>query len=227
MKNKEYVKGKKLSREHKNKISLANIGKHYGYKTEFKKGHKSGMTGKKHSEETKRKQSLARIGWIPSKEVKEKRKETIQRLYGNKNGYVKGNTGKKYPKELYPEYGLRKVRKNQLFPNKDTSIEIKIQNYLRELKIGFFTHIYMDEILNSYQCDILIPVQKNKEHFIKQPIVIECDGDYWHSYPVGREIDHIRTSELISKGFKVLRLWESDIRIMDINKLKELVIKDG
>ncbi|GAG67123.1 unnamed protein product [marine sediment metagenome] len=39
-------------------------------------------------------------------------------------------------------------------------------------------------------------------------LVIECDGDYWHKYPVGRDIDHIRTKELIQKGFKVLRLWE-------------------
>lgn len=131
------------------------------------------------------------------------------------------HTGKKMPEKL--KEILKEVRKNIITPKKDTSIEIKIQNYLKQLKIGFFTHIYMDEILNSYQCDIFIPVQKNKEKFIKQPIIIECDGDYWHCYPVGREIDKLRTLELIEKGFKVIRLWEHEIKDMDINKFQEII----
>ncbi len=51
-------------------------------------------------------------------------------------------------------------------------------------------------------------------------LVIECDGNYWHKYPVGLEKDHIRTEELIEKGFKVLRLWEHEIKSMDLNSFK-------
>lgn len=97
------------------------------------------------------------------------------------------------------------------FPVKDTSIEIKIQNYLKQLNIEFFTHQYM-HIEHGYQCDILIPSMN---------LVIECDGTYWHKYPVGRDIDHIRTKELLEKGFKVLRLWEFEINAMTIEDLKE------
>lgn len=32
---------------------------------------------------------------------------------------------------------------------------------------------------------------------------------------------YIRTEELITKGFRVLRLWESEIKDIDINKFKE------
>ena len=32
------------------------------------------------------------------------------------------------------------------------------------------------------------------------------------------------TEELIEKGFKVLRLWERDIKIMDINDFKEKLL---
>jgi len=99
---------------------------------------------------------------------------------------------------------------------KDTTIEIKIQNFLKQLKIEFFTHQYMKEIEHGYQCDILIPSLN---------LVIECDGDYWHKYPIGREIDRIRTSELINNGFKVLRLWECEIRAMRLNKFKEVLFK--
>jgi len=54
-------------------------------------------------------------------------------------------------------------------------------------------------------------------------LVIECDGDYWHKYPIGKEIDHIRTKELIEKGFKVLRLWEHEIRSIRINEFEKKI----
>jgi len=56
-------------------------------------------------------------------------------------------------------------------------------------------------------------------------LVIEADGNYWHSYPTGNEIDHIRTSELLEKGFKVLRLWEFEINEMTLEKFKERLNK--
>lgn len=105
---------------------------------------------------------------------------------------------------------VKEARKRQILPTKDTAIEIKIQNFLKQLNIEFFTHQYMN-IEHGYQCDIFIP-SKN--------LVIECDGDYWHKYPTGRDIDNIRTSELIGKGFKVLRLWEKEIRSMNIHEFK-------
>ncbi len=122
--------------------------------------------------------------------------------------YIKDN-----PQELIR---LKEMRKYQIFPLKDSSIEIKIQNYLKELQIEFFTHQYMN-IKHGYQCDILIPSIN---------IVIECDGDYWHNYPIGKDVDHIRTSELIEKGFKVLRLWEFEINQMSLNKFKKR-LKNG
>ncbi|KKK87311.1 hypothetical protein LCGC14_2754500 [marine sediment metagenome] len=70
----------------------------------------------------------------------------------------------------------------------------------------------MKDIKHGYQCDILIPAMD---------LVIECDGDYWHKYPCGTEIDNIRTKELIEKGFKVLRLWEREIEVMSLDEFKE------
>ncbi len=105
---------------------------------------------------------------------------------------------------------VRKNRATQKFPLIDSSIEVKIQNFLKELGIEFFTHQYM-KIDHGYQCDILIPSMN---------MVIECDGNYWHKYPAGLDKDHIRTRELIEKGFKVLRLWESEIKQMSLNDFK-------
>jgi len=123
---------------------------------------------------------------------------------------------------------LREYRLKQILPMKDTSIEIKIQKFLTQLQIEYFTHKYM-HIEHGYQCDIFIPSIKT---------IIECDGDWWHGNPMlyqeeelmerqkkQRENDKIRTKELEEKGYKVIRLWEQDIKQMDmkcfISKISE------
>jgi G:T-mismatch repair DNA endonuclease (very short patch repair protein) len=110
---------------------------------------------------------------------------------------------------------LKQMRAKQILPIKDSSIEIKIQNYLKKLGIEFFTHQYM-KIEHGYQCDILIPIQKG----IPRPTIIECFGNYWHNYPLSREIDVQRCQELREKGFRVLVFWENEIKVMQLNDLK-------
>lgn len=108
---------------------------------------------------------------------------------------------------------LKANRAKQIFPKKDTKIEVKIRNFLEELKIEYFQHKYMN-IKNAYQCDFFIPHLN---------LVVECDGTYWHKYPTGRDIDHVRTKQLMEKGFKVLRLWEFEINDMTIDKFKGML----
>jgi len=108
---------------------------------------------------------------------------------------------------------IKEARKNQS-PVYTTSIEIKIQNFLKRLGIEYRPHKYINEIKHSYQCDIFIP-SKN--------LIIEADGNYWHHYPMGKEIDHIRTKELIDNGFNVLRLWEHEINAMTVEQFQERI----
>ena len=131
-------------------------------------------------------------------------------IWANKE-HPRGMLGKKHTKEIIESYKIK--RREWITPKKDTSIEIKIQNFLKQLGIEYFTHQYM-KIEHGYQCDVLIPSMN---------LVIECDGDYWHKYPIGKDIDHIRTSELLSKGFNVLRLWEFEIKKMNINEFERRV----
>jgi len=165
------------------------------------------------SEEAKRKIRLARAKQIITEETRRKISKTNKGRKISKEWRKKNSIAlKKYYKE-HPEAIeiIKQRRAKQIFPVKDTKIEIKIQKFLKQLGIDFFTHQYIKEIEHSYQCDILIPSMN---------IVIECDGDYWHKYPVGKDIDHIRTKELYEKGFKVLRLWECEIKEMKIHTFK-------
>ena len=108
---------------------------------------------------------------------------------------------------------LREIRLNRIFPVKDTKIEVKIQDFLKSLNIDVIKHRIMD-IPHKYQCDVFVPSLN---------VVIECDGNYWHNYPYGTEIDHIRTKELQDAGYQVLRFWETDIHRMSVDDFKKVL----
>lgn len=160
--------------------------------------------GKTISQETRNRMRLSHIGqqsWLGKKHSEETKKK------------ISFSTIKKLS---LPEIRQKLViaRSKRALPMKDTKIEIKIQNFLKQLSISFFTHQYIKQINHAYQCDILIPAMN---------MVIECDGNYWHKYPIGNELDHIRTKELIEKGFKVLRIWEAEINEMNIEEFKNKI----
>jgi very-short-patch-repair endonuclease len=122
---------------------------------------------------------------------------------------------------------MRESRAKQVFPIKDTKIEVKIQDYLNLLKISFNTHRQLN-ILHAYQTDIFIPSMN---------LVIECDGDYWHANPLKfpnpnewqkEQIkkDKIRTKELKEKEYNILRLWESEINKMNIEEFTNILFKN-
>lgn len=242
--NEPWNKGKKHTQKTKRKMSKnhANVtgrnnpmyNKHHTKETKRKmsKNHTKSWLGRKHLEKTTKKMSRTHKGKKHTKDTKRKiskankgkklsedhkRKLSNSRIKGLKDGKIihpRGMLGKKNKWGKHSEETINKIKKaraKQIFPIKDTTIEVKIQTFLKQLEIEFFTHQYI-KIEHGYQCDILIP-SKN--------LIIECDGNYWHKYPIGREIDKIRTSELLDKGFKVLRLWENEIRKITLKQFKE------
>lgn len=245
-------RGKYLkSKEHKIKLSISNQGnKPWNdgvtgdkFNSHFKKGSvwNKGMRGLKvHSEEHKNKLRESMTGnkykegispWNKGKKYKsvpcpeEKKKRISSSLKGHPCYKDEGRRRKASLSMIewyknHPEaiVAFTERRKHIKIPKKDSSIEVKIQNYLKELNVEYMTHQYMN-IEHGYQCDIFIPSIN---------LIIECDGDYWHKYPTGLDRDHIRTKELMEKGFKVLRLWERDIRKMSLVSFNQLLeIKRG
>lgn len=107
---------------------------------------------------------------------------------------------------------IREKRKYQVFPVKDSSIEIKLQEKLKEHNIDFETHKGL-----TGQPDI----------FIEPNICIFADGDYWHANPtkykendviIGDltakniwEKDNRVTKKLTDAGYKTLRFWEHEL----------------
>jgi len=192
-------KGKKLSEETRKKISERLKGKSKG------KGKIAWNRGKKniYSDETRQRISNSLTGRKLSIETRKKISE--------------GHKGKKFSEEHKQKLRLvrKRARAEQIFPKRDTKIERKIQDFLKELNIEFIPHLYI-KIEHGYQCDIFIPSLN---------LVIECDGNYWHKYPFGNKIDKIRTKEVTENGFKILRLWESEINKMSICDFKEKIME--
>lgn len=80
----------------------------------------------------------------------------------------------------------------------ETGIEIKIRKYLENKGVFFKTQVAFER----YVIDFLLP-----EH----GLVIEADGEYWHSKESVKKRDKIRDNKLIELGFNVIRLKEKDI----------------
>ena len=121
------------------------------------------------------------------------------------------NKGRKHSEEARAKMKLTRLK--QIMPFRDTSIEIRLQDWLKEQNIEFETHY---SILG--QPDI----------FIKPNICIFADGCYWHKCPDcgfghKRERDEMVTGELQKQGYTVIRLWEHDIKNNQFNSLNQLL----
>jgi very-short-patch-repair endonuclease len=129
--------------------------------------------------------------------------ETINKILSHPRRYSfpRGDQNPGFNKSKKTILRIKEKRLYQKVLMADTKPEKAIQNLLKELGIEFIKHKPIIDIEHKYQCEICI----------EPNIIIECDGNYFHNYPFGREIDRIRTNELNEKGYKVLRLWEHEI----------------
>jgi G:T-mismatch repair DNA endonuclease (very short patch repair protein) len=213
-------------------------------------GKTNGSKGFKHSEEYKKNVSKRSLIMWKSKNFINKRFNLMHKysdkdilILWNRGLVIKGisketNVSEKTICRILKENGitkedikyrkgkiLSKLRKDDfskgkfIFPVKDTSIEVKIQNFLKQLNIEFLTHQYIKDIEHGYQCDILIPVQEG----INKKTIIECFGNYWHKYPLSREIDIQRCNELREQGWRVLVFWENEIILMNIENINKYI----
>lgn len=150
-----------------------------------------GSLGKtwKHTEEHKKQRSKWMMGnkngkfgkgKIVSDSVRKKISETITRLF------------KENP-EYREKIKIARAKQKRVY---ESTHEKLIQKELKKRKIKFKKHRYMKEIKHAYQCDI----------FIEPKLVIEIDGEYWHSRPKTKAMDLLRTAEMEEQGFTVIRI---------------------
>ena len=179
--------------------------------------HGSNRKGKKDSEETFRKKSLAQKG---------KKKSD-----GWKKKIGLGNKGKIRSKDT--KMKISTARAKQVFPKKDTKIELITQSILEKNKINFKKHKNFKLRKSNHQADIVIEPNK----------VIEVNGDYWHFNPKiyhAESTQKLRDKSILAKekwaydkyliegmesqGYKVLVVWESELK-KELDKTTKKILK--
>lgn len=148
------------------------------------------MYRKHHTKVAKLKISKANKGYKATKETRKK----ISKVHkGKKHSLVWRKNLSKALKEHFvsreTKNKLREARFKQKIPSKDTLIECKMKHALRKNKIKFRTHI---PIANFCIPDI----------FIKPNLLVQCDGDYWHSPVKNNGKDKRQDRRLQKLGYK-------------------------
>lgn len=234
--------GKKLSLEHKMKISKGNMGRKCDSLT--RKKISLANTGKKRSEETKMKLRILNLGKRLSPETCKKMsksrmgrrfsQETIEKIrISNLGRKVSPETRERIrianrkkandPKILEK---IRQARLKQVFPTRNSKPERMMQIALSLNGIKFEKHK---------------PILGQPDIFIEPNICIFVDGDYWHANPDKYSPDFViakkqyRTAKEIwaydtkvnhmlnEQGYQVIRIWDHVIR-KDANMCAERVI---
>lgn len=108
------------------------------------------------------------------------------------------NVGHSTVSRLMKEFGIE-VRKLHYSMPRETSIETKLYAELERRGVTFVKQQVIDGL---WVVDALIPGAR---------IVIECDGEYWHSLPEMQKRDEKKDAYLRSRKYKVFRFPEAAI----------------
>lgn len=165
----ETVKKRWQEKEYREKVS--NAHKHE-LPDEWKRNIAKGMTGVKRSEEIRKKMSEYQSN--RSKEVKEKQVKAWKKQWESLT---------KEEQLLRLESWINAGRKAQRRNNdylKPSSIEIKVKEQLDEIGVRYIQQKIVNDGERNYFLDFYIPSLR---------LVVECNGDYWHSLPEKKERD--------------------------------------
>lgn len=224
-KQKSSLTGRKLTPEHRQNISLGLKGIKRTEETKQKMSDYQSNRPK----EVQNKMAKSRAKWWNSLSDVEKRKmmEPIWEKAHTEKTYEKiSNSLKEYCKDANVRERLSTQTKQQFedmtvdekyaflkpwiiagqkassFESSNTAIELKVEKQLVELKVKYEKQVYINDEERGYILDFYLPEHK---------LVIECNGDYWHTLPSTMLRDKKLKKYIESMDEKIVFLWEKDI----------------
>lgn len=193
--------------------------------SELTSGEKNGFYGKTHTKENIEKIKVANKKYWENIDEKTRKVRSEQASMREKKLMEDDPVGYRRQKSE----AARVSHRTQFMNVGMNKIETIVCDYLNSLGIIFD----YSAILASYQYDFIIRGKR---------ILIEVDGDYWHGIPEMYNLDGLNGKKklnkiqlkkkerdkekeewAISRGFKIIRIWEKEIQNGTFkNKLKEL-----
>lgn len=219
------LKGTKCSEKIRIKMSKAKKGKNHP------------MYGKHHTEKTKRKMSEATKGKIFTKEhcrniskalkgrklSEEHRKKVSESLKGKHRNFSeehKRNISESSKGKILSEEHKRKISENHIGMkgkkhSKETKMKIvqSLANYWKEnlSSIEIAIHKILDSLNIKYRIQFPIKNWLIDIYIPNKNLIIECNGNYWHSFPERIKRDKRLEDYAKENGYKLIWLWENDI----------------
>jgi len=191
--------GKHHTKETKDKIGNGNRGKIVSEETKLKmRGNKNGL-GYKHTKEAKEKIRLTHEGI----KFSERRKRAI----GEKTKVWWAKFSLKERRKLLKKFQLAGTK--AALQTNPSSIEKMIWKVLDKFNVKY----KIQHRIGKWYVDIFIPNRK---------LIIECNGDYWHSLPNRIKRDKELQKYCNKNNYKLAWIWENEIR-----KNPKLVLKNG
>lgn len=203
------ITGLKRSEKTKLKISQARQGKTWGHHT---KEHKEKMKLIMKLDLEKRKKN----GWAFPPMSNAGKKRLSDSMLGNtrgKNGHH--NKGKKL--NLTDEQRLNRSRKRIQYIQKNpikfknTNIELKCREFLIKHNLRYIPQYELLTKSNAWLYDFYIPSLN---------LILEIDGEYWHSSRKQINRDILKENEALTQGFKFLRISDENLNFNLIFKNK-------
>lgn len=201
--------GRKRSLETREKISKAllgnkrHLGKHHSNETKEKLSswirteeikNKIGQKSRERWEDKDYRERMI-IAHTGKKQTEESNRKRSEKLKGH--AHWGGMSGKKHSSETKEK--MKDSASKRRIHAKETYLEKNVREILEELNFSFVQEKYfkgigaVDFYLEDYR------------------LVIECDGEYWHSKESQKIKDAYRDNKLFEKNLKVLRLPEKII----------------
>lgn len=140
-----------------------------------------------------------RLGIRHTEEAKERISSTMKNIRGKASEKVRyrkiWNSFSEEKKHKITFNSVKAMHKKK----KDTTIELMIKDVIEKNNFKY----EREKSIGKYRCDFYLP---------EYNLIVECDGDYWHSLPEVAARDIKKDHFLTEKGYKIARIKECEIR---------------
>ena len=193
----ESVKKRWQDKEYQDKVSKAHS---HTLPDSWKQNISKGMSGVKKSEETRKKMSVAQKKNKQKKSVIDKQRKSWKKQWNSLSR-------KEQLERLQPwiDAGHKAVYKDGTNFLKPSKIELIVKEQLDMIGIKYVQqkHLYDKRNGKHYFADFYIPSLK---------LVLECNGDYWHSFDDKKKRDKEFKKFVERTKHKIIFIWEHEIK---------------
>lgn len=160
------------------------------------------------SKETREKLALIQTG-------RKKSKQELEKISKSSKGRVPWNKGKPWSEKIKNKIRINTAKAMELkdWSKEPSKIELKVKDQLDKYNIKY--HFQKPVNKGHFILDFYLPDYK---------LVIECNGDYWHSLENRKVRDEKLEEFIVNKGKEILWLWEHKINEEDFDLLNYIEI---